>query len=382
MTIALSEVDSVKKWLEKFDDGEYELVSALIDELLLISRDDFAYGMQSMLDDIVGGQGVSTKKIALYAEQPIKKVFGKIPTFFKNSRKGRAEGMGKAPIIVDPRDQEVGSEGVIANIITDYCRRNTQVCFSHPGPKKMRKEKVRQIVIITDFIGSGKRIRTMLESFGHVATLRSWRSYKLLRFVVLTYSGTDEGMSSVRTHMLQPDVYSFTGCPTIRNTFFGNQRAKIESLCRTYPKNHSEPLGFRAGASLIAFAHGCPNNAPPILHSRKSKWAPLFCGRSTTNASAAFKRINNYDALDQSAKNLLGIRKARNKLNFNSEWIKAMKVLAASKSGARTPNEFSARTHIEVSTIDQLIQLSIEARWLNQQNRLTKLGARELIRGC
>src|SRR5208337_3578272 len=139
------------------------------------------------LDKVAGQRSSPERKIALYAERRIKKVFGIIPTFFPGSRHGRAKGPGVQPVQADPRDQEVGSEGVVAQLITDYCRRNPEVALSHPGPTKLRDDRVSHIVIVTDFIGSGLRVYDMLESFRYVATLQSWRSYGRLKFIVVAY---------------------------------------------------------------------------------------------------------------------------------------------------------------------------------------------------
>ena len=377
---SLAENSNAKKWLKNFYNlEERDSAIDLINEILLVNWDDFVNGLNSLLDDI---QSVSKHKVALYAERPINKVFGKTPSFFPNARNGRAEGRGVPPIVVDPRYQEVGSEGIVANIIKDYCVRNPRSSFSHPGPNKLRKEKVREIIILTDFIGSGQRVIQMLESFRYVATLRSWRSYHLIRFVVVAYSGTSEGIAVVRSHKLRPEVRIIMGCPTIQNTFTGQQRKRIEELCRSYPKGHRQPLGYRDSAALIAYAHGCPNNVPPILHSRKSGWKPLFEGRSTINVTDAFLRTDEKNIITQRAYHLLGIKDARKRLvqYEDNRWITTMLILAAAKSGLHSLEEISSRTHIEIESVNEFVLTAIKALWLDNNYRLTRLGHFELDR--
>lgn len=375
---SLPEADAVQKWLANFEDVDRPAASDLISEVMLVSRDDFADGLKSLLDSISGTPN-SNSKIALYAERPIKKVFGRIPSFFPKSRRGRAEGNGIPPIVVDPRDQEIGSEGVVANLITDYSRQKGPNYISHPGPDKLRKEKVSVIVIVTDFIGSGKRVLDMLESLGYVATLNSWKSYRLIRFVVLAYSGTAEGLKAVRSHKLKPEVSIVMGCPTIQNTFKGRRRLEVEKVCKQYPKKHNNPLGFMQSGALIAFSHGCPNNAPPILHSKASGWKPLFRGRSTGELPAELFRLKDFE---QRASNLLGIREARESLsNYkNDKWLSVLKVLSAVELGLRATDDISAKTRIEVNSVNEIISSAIHALWLDSQNRLTPLGERELAR--
>lgn len=379
----LSETSAAVKWLSnRFEADERVIAISLIDEMLLVSRDDFAEGLNKQLKEVVG-QGVNSKRtLALFAETSIKKAFGRTPAFFKGSRSGRATGTGRAPITVDPRDQEVGSEGVVSNIITDYCRRHPSTCLSHPGPTKMRKDKVRDIVIVTDFIGSGKRVKDMLESFRYVASMRSWRSYRLVRFIIVAYSGTTKGIAAVRSHKLKPEVRIVMGCPTIDNTFAAAQKIEIEKLCNTYPKGHKEPLGYKGGGALIVFAHSCPNNAPPILHSRKSKWVPLFSGRSSFDSSEAFIHDDKLDTLEQRPYRLQDIRKARVLLNCIKDkgWVSVMLILAAVKSGRHSAEQISSQIHVEIIDVEEIILLAIKVRWLSNNVRLTELGKQELVR--
>jgi hypothetical protein len=370
----LSETPAALAWIERFPEADRQLAIDLIDEVLLVSNDDFLAGLRQLVDQLAG----PSTKLALYAERPIKKVFGRIPSFFPNSRTGRAEGPGVAPVQVDARDQKVGSEGLVANFITQFCRLNPSTNFSHPGPTKMRKEKIRKIAIVTDFIGSGDRIRAMLEAFRYVATLRSWRSYKLIEFCVAAYSGTTDGIAAVRSHRLNPDVRVYAGCPTISSAFSGQRKLAIERLCRDYPRDHRQPLGYDDNGALIAFAHGCPNNAPPILHSRASGWTPLFPGRTTSEFATAFLTKNPED-LDQRADNLLRIRAARKDLEGN-QWISALLILAAAAQGLRRPLEISAHTHLPIDQVISLVSQAQRARWLSEQGHLTQLGRYELAR--
>ena len=378
----LAETPSGASWIRRFDPADREAAAALIDEILLVGRDDFFNNLRELLEDVFLRRKDPQATIALFAERPIKTVYGVIPAYFPGSRRGRAAGHGVPPIVVDPRHQEVGSEGVIAQFITDYCRRNPGVALSHPGPSKMRSSKVREIVLLTDFIGSGQRMEDMLESFRHVATIRSWRSYGFVRFVVIAYSGTEQGVALIQSHKLRPEVRIVAGCPTIDNTFRGGQLTKVKALCRAFPKRHSEPLGFDETGALIAFAHGCPNNVPPILHSRASGWHPLFYGRSTADISTAFLPKDLELSLDQRTEHLLKIRGARHVLTSiaQNDWILAMMILAAAEAGRRTPEDISSHTRLTLSQVNAICSLAHEALWLDPTGRLTDLGKRELDR--
>ena len=269
----------------------------LIEEILLVSTDQLIAALRNSLEDILEGQNrsgadPSRHPIALYAEREMSKDGERVLPFFPSSERGRASGRGVAPII-DVQTPEVGSEGIIANFITSFCRlRSSATALNHPGPDKLRLRKVRAIVVVTDFIGSGNRVFEMLEAFRNVATLRSWQSYGLLKYFVVAYAGTLPGIQLIERSKLRPEVMVAAYCPTIKNTFQGQRRRTVENLCQRYPNGHPTPLGYRNSGALIAFAHMCPNNAPPILHSGRNGWVPLFPGRSTSGVSEFFEPAN------------------------------------------------------------------------------------------
>jgi len=378
---SLSKTPLAIQWLAQFNEADRELAAHLVDEVLLVGRDEFATAVFKLLDEASLQPSKRQRKLAIYAERRVKSVFGTTPAYFRNSRKGRAEGTGVQPVVADARDQEVGSEGVVAQLITDYCRRHRASAFSHPGPTKMRKEKITDVILVTDFIGSGSRIEEMLESFRYVATLRSWRSYGLIEFRVIAYAGTEFGISRLRSHKLRPNIHVFTSSPTIANTFHGRAKGKIEDLCEKYPSGHKAPFGFFDTEALIAFAHGCPNNAPALLHSSARGWTPLFKGRSAADAPSSLFVGSGKAALDQRASRLLKVRTAREHLNDSEEaWILTLIVLAAVESGAHSVPRISARTHLSMSNVKRLLRLVETVGWIDDAVRLTPVGKAELGR--
>jgi len=370
------------RWLESFDDaGERATAALLMDEVLLISRNDLTRSLRQAVETILADRENAEHPIALFAERAVPKINKVVQPFFPNCASGRATGPGVPPIVVNPSDQEVGSEGLVANLITDLARRHGRDVLSHPGPDLMRTTRVRHIVIITDFIGSGKRVWEILEAFRAIATLRSWRSYKLLTFNVVAYSGTDEGLRVVRTNRLKPVITTVVGCPTLFNTFTGKQRSQVLALCHRYPRGHRHPTGFLNGGALIAFAHGIPNNAPPILYSTTRGWTPLFHGRSTAGAELSFPSETR-EAVAERATRLLRIRNANAYLSnaMGNRWITTMMVLAAIEGGARSVSAASARSGLSLSRVEEILSYTRIARWTTSRDALTTLGRQELAR--
>jgi hypothetical protein len=378
----LSETQLGADWLVRFaSSAERESAEALMDEILLVSRDTLINSLRSLVDALLLDREDSERPIGLFAERAVPKLNGKVLPLYPGSDAGRATGPGINPIVINPADQEIGSEALIGNLITDLQRHQDGAVLSHPGPDRMRVTRVRDIAIVTDFIGSGKRIWEMLEAFRAVATLRSWRSYGLIRFHVLAYSGTEEGLRQVRSSRLKPKIVTVAGCPTLYNTFTGVRLSDILKLCRRYPHGHRYPTGFGYSGVLIAFAHGMPNNAPPILHSRKNGWVPLFRGRSTAGAKVSFPS-NAAKTLADRAARLLRIHVAHEHLvdPTGRRWITSMMVLTALQMGARTPATVSARSGLSLAQTEDILGFSRVARWTTERNVLTPLGRQELAR--
>ena len=391
--MSLSQSDFARDWLAQFSETERPVGARLADAVMLVSHDSLYRGLRFLLDETTTSrkEGDQDRPIALFAERAVETrdtkvgdddvVRHEVLPFFPGTEEGRATGAGMPPIVIDPDDQEVGSEGAIANFITGYERLHRNRVLSHPGPDALRSQRVSHIIIVSDFIGSGKRVREMLEAFWRVATIRSWHSYGLVRFAVVAYSGTEEGLEHVRSHRSGPNVRVVHACPTIFTTFVGAERDSVEALCRAHPLKSRYPFGFGSAGALIAFSHGIPNNGPPILHSERKGWVPLFRNRSALGADMHFPAAN-VGTLADRAREVLQIRAAEQFLSdpTRRRWVETMLVLTALKNGSRTAASASARTRLALADVEQILVFTRIAHWTSPRNALTVLGQRELRR--
>ncbi|MGE0652616.1 MAG: hypothetical protein AB7P12_12840 [Alphaproteobacteria bacterium] len=121
MTLSSSELGA--GWLANFAGAaERATAAVLIDEILLVSRNSLVRELRGLVQTILADRDNPERPIALFAERAVPKHKGKVLPFFPDAGSGRATGPGLPPIVVDPSDQEVGSEGLIANLITDLAR--------------------------------------------------------------------------------------------------------------------------------------------------------------------------------------------------------------------------------------------------------------------
>lgn len=390
--MTVSQTEFARAWLEQFPDSERGTAARLADAVMLVSHDALYRGLRTLLDKtlLTRPDGDVDRPIALYAEREVEtrdvegdygQELTEVLPIFPGTEAGRATGAGVPPIVIDPKHQEIGSEGAIANFITGYQRLHRNLVTSHPGPDTLRDTRASHIVIVTDFIGSGQRVWEMIESFWRVATICSWGSYGRIRLAVVAYSGTEAGLDRIRSHSSRPIVHVVHACPTLWSSFGAKEKKDVVALCRAHPRRHKTPLGYGDAGALIAFGHGMPNNAPPILHSRKGGWLPLFVNRSALAADQQFP-ADNVDALAEQARSMLRLRAAKTFLEdpLKRRWIETMLVLAALLEGARSATAASARTRLPIADVEQILIFTEIASWTSPRRTLTALGRRELRR--
>ncbi|WP_156396511.1 phosphoribosyltransferase-like protein [Noviherbaspirillum sp. Root189] len=279
------------------------------------------------------------------------------------------------PAVRSPNNlrQEVGSEGVVASLVSRLCRTEQARFIMHPHTTALKRMHVKQLVVVTDFIGSGKRTWEMLDSLWRVASVRSWKSSGYCQLSVLCYSATDRGLKLVRRHPCHPTVVQVRPCPTISNSFKGVEAITMENLCSRFPPGASEPLGYKRTGALIAFEHSCPNNVPAMFttttRSKKETWTALFPSRSAEEFSES--EISDFNDTQISAlDNIRCSNIARNPafITSSKEQRAMITLLAAIYKGRRNSDDLVAATCLPF-----VILLDASAR-AQQQGLLTSSG--------
>lgn len=231
-----------KAWLQQFQMGDRARAQKLLEAFAFISRDDFLDQMRVMLLR----ESASVKgAIALYAERELRHRFGKPHRLFKEAERKVKRAIGsKGPDAVKPTkayDPSVGSEGIVAQMISQLCQEYPGKFLNHPGPDQIRKKRARAFWVVTDLIGSGDRASRYLEAAWLVRSVRSWWSGKLMKFAVMAYSATESGERWVARHPSKPEIHIVLPCPTIDTSFPPKEAEQMKMLCTTYDPTDGEP---------------------------------------------------------------------------------------------------------------------------------------------
>jgi len=291
----LSTTPSATAWLRQFRAADQLAAASLVDALLLLNDDDVASAIRSQLSKLSRGRAGSRRKVALYAERE----FAEAAVFRSALRPGRdgvfrMRAHGNAgPLAVSPLRgrARVGSEGWAAFIVSQAVEASPKTYLNHPGPDRIRRHRVGTIAIVTDFIGSGGRVRTMIDKFLKAPSVRAWISNGWIDFAVVACAGTANGIRKVESHQISPSVLVSHVVPTFYSTHDMQAVDEWRSLTSRYGPREARgagPEGYGDGGALVAFSYRTPNNTPLLMHQEAHGWMPLFRGSPAEDMRAAF----------------------------------------------------------------------------------------------
>jgi hypothetical protein len=379
---AFLKAEATLAWLGQFEPQDQPMAVALLRAMTLVSRDAFAEGLRDLL---LARLAKERGPVGVYVEREVRRRHQVPFRLFKQTtgKVRRAYGVGPRP--VEPTqayDGDVGSEGLVAQLVSEICRTHPNQVFNHPGPDAIRKHGIRRFILVTDFIGSGKRANTYLQAAWRVRSVRSWwsgRAAKGLAFEVVSYAGTPRGRWVVERHPSRPQVHVVMGCPTLDTAFSTNDARKLCFKYSPVAPSVMSPIGYDNGGALIAFAHGVPNNAPPMLHKRGAGWAPLFPARVTSTTREHFATAGP----EAVRARLVDMRQARlaeaGRIAGAKPHVQTLLlVLAALSRPPRDAETVSRKTGLTVLEVEATLKTALKNEWIDGQSRLTDLGHAEL----
>lgn len=362
-----------ERWLLNFDEADRAMARELTATLVLVSHNEFERGLTSLVHEVA--QAINGP-VALYGAR-------ELDSNFRFDAEDETD-----PIDATPRGSDIGSEGRLANIIRNVALGQPSKFLNHPTLQELRAKRVDAVLVLDDFIGSGKRCSDYLTSLWQSRSLRSWTSYKRIRFDAIAYSATAAGIRCVQRHPAHPATHIVRYCPTITTLHWKNSRIDAaKKMCRKYANQASLrgwALGFRDSQSLLVFEHGCPNNAPAIFWAASKKvpkWTPLFpAKRVDTSIATAFPneivRRDPVHALVEA-----GQRRLASALAFNAHrplTDQEALTLALFSKGQNRVETVANATGLSAKEATGLIEQCIAAGWISARQRITDKGLAEL----
>ncbi len=307
----LSSYPTAQAWLAQFDRSATDraAAAAMLDTMLLLNEEQVSAAIRSLLYRFADGRKGRHRRVALYAERefPEREFFQSKTTFGEDGRAhSRAIGnVGPHPVKPVRGATRVGSEGFIASIISTVVESRRAIFLNNPGPDRIRGKTapVGAIVIVTDFVGSGQRVRTILDAMWAVPTVKSWRSLNLIEFHIVSAAGTIKGITNVQHHHLKPSVMVEHIAPSLVGTGWRQESEWYDLIQRYGPiaGRDAGRWGFGESGALIAFNYRLPNNTPAFLHQSSGEWRALYNGAAPDDLRSAFGLRSDNEAVAAAA---------------------------------------------------------------------------------
>jgi len=352
----------------------------MLDAMLLLNQEQVDTSIRTALDRIAKGARHRGKRVALYAEREFQEaaIFSsELQQRPDGKIRRRATGYRGPPAVKPIRGRSrVGSEGPLAFLVSQQVAAWPKIFLNHPGPDRIRGRTtpVGEIIIVTDFIGSGQRIRSMLDKFQAVPTVRSWVSQNLVKFRVVAAAATRGGLIHVRRHRLRPEVIVEWIAPTVSYETSASWVQWLRLMESYGPEagRGAGRFGYGRQAALIAFSYRIPNNTPAIIHQSENGWRALFDGPVPVEFLTLFGVKPTGQIIDAAAAEA-GIKMGD---GLTEEDRKAILVLSLLRGrwhyGAETA--LSARTGFPVPALMDILREALRNGYLRNDGRITDFG--------
>ncbi|KQT33676.1 hypothetical protein ASG29_06600 [Sphingomonas sp. Leaf412] len=259
----------VAAWLSNLPPNRQEAGALLVDGLRLVSETDLRRDLGDLVERLLGQL---PGPVAAFPAREVPSGESAHPT-------GRDAGYD----VFQPGLP--GSEAVVGNVLTGVLRQPAargQLLPDH-GLAPLRAAKVRTILLVDDFSGSGKRLVDFATALRRHATVRSWASAGLIEFHVAVFAATARALRLLHRRFGEDRVHLVLAAPTFAGAgWTAEQLADVEAMCLAQAgrRRKAMALGFKESRALIAFEHTAPNNLPFVLWKVADGWNSLFEGKA------------------------------------------------------------------------------------------------------
>lgn len=268
----------VAKWLSNFSPARRDAAVLLVEGLRLISGTDLRRDLGDLVERLAA---TLPGPVAAFPAREVAK-----------SESAHGDGRDGGYAIIKP--ELPGSEAIVANVLKGVQRQRAseQALLPALDLPSMRSRKVRTVLLVDDFSGSGSRLLSYEVALRRHATMRSWASGGYLEFHVVAYAATQAAIRRLERRFGASNVHIVHPCPTFASAGWSpEQLAEIEALCmggkrkarrprRRGPPSLDFSFGFQNSRALIAFEHTAPNNLPQVMWKTGHGWNSLFEGKA------------------------------------------------------------------------------------------------------
>jgi len=358
-TLDLGSLPLVARWIDQFDAHDNFLAEYTLKKLHYVSFEDFESWLQTSvrkcLVDIESKYGKGAVAIFPVLKPSI--------NFFNSEKEFKS-----------PSD----SSGRVAHSLKNLERDLPSHVELNPRIKSMKSSRVRHLVFVDDFIGTGNRVEKFWDQMVS-PTIKSWCSLGWCKVWLLAYAGKRKGLSRIFGRLKRFDPERTLVNITLSKSIFENDK-EVRYLIKKYGDRafgRSGHEGYGGSCTPIVFQYGCPNNLPSIFWLRRKNWNPVFPNRSVPEELYELFRHDLESDLTAEDLWLAGrFRQAVNFIDSNQKFTgsRISLLILANLSKRSTLKEIRALFVVPDEDFERAVQELIETGLLTPQYSLTRFG--------
>jgi hypothetical protein len=267
--VELIDIPKVGDWLKQFDLPDVYVAEHMLRRIRYVTFEEFETWLHEsvnrLLDEIEEKHGRAA--VAIF---PVAKPF--IHKFNKEKEQKL------------PND----SAGRIGHSLKNIERNLPKYVELNPRLESMREKKVKHIIFIDDFVGTGDRFINSWRSTVP-PSVKSWCSRGWCKVWFITFAAHQSGLKRIVRNVRPLSLAQIKVNLPIDKSFFLESES-MRTVLQKYGASLGgarQVMGYGGLASPVIFQYGCPNNVPLIFWRRPSrasriKWRPLFPERSVS----------------------------------------------------------------------------------------------------
>jgi len=348
----------IQAWLKQFPPDKQGTATDLLLKLQFVTRDTYAEWLKSILLEF------KSPRCAIYA---VRKFDCNIQSLWD----GNGETVGRP-------STSLGSEDLVQSVIANLMKVNSKRFCDHPSLDTIKKNKIHDIVLIDDSIGSGQRVSSFIQLMMANKTFRSWWSLGWIRLCIFAFARSVDAENYIirsipgsqhhkRKFPKSTKIFIFGPIAhkdDRRESRWGINFQSMVDLCRNMKEIPAgSRLGYGDTMANVVFYHSVPDNIPGILWYNKSKWIPLFPARSVP------------DWLPRVLEGDFSNYKQPSQFKPSEELIAILRLV---KRGVRNPNSLAHSLGVDPRILKQFVAHGKSAGLLTESNRITEAGLKTL----
>lgn len=378
--MSIADTPEVQRWLDRFDSPDKPTALALIQSLRIVSSNTFHRELERNIRQVAD---LADTPVALFVSREMRAGEDYFAEYIRQ------------PAIVRADDEEIGSEGQLSSLATQFNRSNANRFLNHPSLQAIHVAGCRHLVILDDLSGSGNRLVEFIDAWRRSKTFRSWWSYGRISIHIAAYAVSREAEDRVRARLYSVRAnrapgkltFTYTRRPTgSRELWAPALCAKVEEICERYGIatgiDAFSLLGYGGLMGNLVFHHGCPDNAPGILWKTCGGWPAIFPDRSVP---PAFKSGEEHLGSLHDPSNLLNLLDAKkvgegqlfHRLSPLGRTVLLLLAAVRAKAG-RHEERLLAVTGFTRAEYDEVASYARQNGLLDEHALLTERGRREL----